>query len=91
MPLFTAAVSVASTATLIYAGDKGSFQAPQRLILQNQDSTKNIYFGGADVTATTAPYVAPGGSVEVPLEAGEALYAIVASGSASAAYLVTRH
>lgn len=83
-------ISVGTIATLI--ATPGSTPENSGVLIQNNGATP-VYLGGSTVTAGTTStgglQVAAGATVNVPTtgSASEALYAIVASGTANVAFL----
>lgn len=85
MALATAAVTVATTATLLATGGGGAVAAPydQPTVITVKPATAgtgdSVFIGGSGVT--TANGLPLGGGMSFDLAAGEALYGIVASGT----------
>jgi hypothetical protein len=68
------------TVGLTPVGINGSSSNPSRLHIHNNDNTKNLYLGGVGVTAGNGLILAKLESIELTLNAGEALYAVSDSG-----------
>ena len=78
----SAHVTVATTATLI----RRAYGA-EDLAVRNLDASLAIAVGGADVTVATGYPLAAGEGLGMTLGGGEALYGVVASGTATVAWL----
>lgn len=74
--MISVAVTVAATATLVVASDDKN----RNIYLHNSGGAK-IYLGGSDVTTVNGFHLGNGESVELFVPIGEALYAVVASGT----------
>lgn len=74
-------VTVATTATRIDQTGADTFSGTS---LQVRCATTDLYLGASDVTAATGYLLPAGDSFGVDLDAGEKLYAVVASGTAEA-------
>jgi hypothetical protein len=61
-------------------GINGSSSNPSRLHVHNNDNTKTLFLGGSNVSITNGLALQKLDSIELTLNAGEALYAISASG-----------
>ena len=76
-----AAVSVTTSATLIYLSTEGTGSAPDQVIVTN-DSGNSVYLGkNAGVTTSTGVHLATGTTLGIELRAGEAVYGIAGSTS----------
>lgn len=80
--LSPAVVSVDTDATELYTADGGS------AVVTVQPTGAVCFVGGSTVTATTGISVADGATFTTTLEAGEALYGIVASSTVNVRVLV---
>jgi hypothetical protein len=58
-----------------------------RIHVHNMDNTNDIYLGNGDVSSTTGLRLMRGDSIELVLNPGEALHAVVGSGTAPMSYL----
>lgn len=75
-----ARVTVGTTPTLL-TGTEGDTYSGARLHVRNISGTVSAFLGGSDVTATTGYELPVGGVLDVTLDAGETLYAVVAVGT----------
>jgi hypothetical protein len=87
MPIFDAGSSayqgttVTSSATAVFSTT--GLTSPQNVTVMNQ-GTATIYVGGGTVTTTSGVQLLPGGQVTVTGQAAQNLWAITASGTATA-------
>jgi hypothetical protein len=85
MAIATAAVTVATTATLLATGGGGAVDAAydRKTTVTVKPATAgtgdSVFVGGSGVTAASG--IPLGGGISFDLDAGEALYGIVASGT----------
>lgn len=80
MAIETAAVTVANTATALAAGGGGTTSRTIITVKPAAAGGVEVYVGPVGVTAATG--LPLGGGISFALNAGEALYGIVASGTA---------
>lgn len=80
-------ITVTTTATLLCAG--GSITDPKTVVVDN--ASANMFLGGADVDTTEGfPFTAASTPLTLVLSSQDALYARVASGTATVNVLRTR-
>ncbi len=87
MAVQAAQVTVGTTATLLSGTDTDA--VPGLSVAVQGPSGATVYLGGADVTTATGWPVAAGATFAVDLRAGDALYAVVASGTVAVPVLRT--
>lgn len=78
-------VSVATTATVISPADNDQ----RKVAIRNLDASATIYLGGSGVTTSNGFPLKPDEVYEI--ETAAAIYGIVASGTANAAYFSTQN
>lgn len=83
MAIYSGQVTVGTTATPIDGADRN----PMRIVIHNNDNTKNLYVGGQDVTITTGLEVDKHGQLELILNPNETIYAVTDSGTVQMSYL----
>jgi hypothetical protein len=81
MTVSSAAVSVATTATILNASETD--QIPRYTVALYNASAVTVFVGGSAVTTSTGFPVAAGASFSADLDKGEGLWGIVATGTAS--------
>ena len=65
----------------------GTSANPSRLHIHNNDQQQNLYLGGADVTTTNGLVIEKLDSIELVLNAGEALYGVSSQGGHTVSWL----
>jgi len=84
MALTTSQVTVTTSPTLLAATKTN----PQHIHLHLHDNTDNVYLGNSTVTTSTGMRLIKQDSFEVILLPGNALYAIITTGTATVSTLV---
>jgi hypothetical protein len=79
MPLSTSHVTVTTSPTLLVAGDTN----PILVHLHLHDNTDNVYIGNSAVTTSTGLRLIKQDSFEISLAPGNALYAVITTGTAT--------
>jgi hypothetical protein len=79
MPLSSSQVTVTTSPTLLVAGDTN----PILVHLHLHDNTDNVYIGNSAVTTSTGLRLIKQDSFEISLAPGNALYAIITTGTAT--------
>jgi len=86
MALSHGVVSITTAATLVSAATGG--RDGQTVLVQNPAAGVDVKLGGEGVTAASYGYIIVAGSAfAIDLQAGESLYAVVASGTQSVSVL----
>jgi hypothetical protein len=78
MPIIASRVTVTASATLVVQPLRGGVVDPITATLRNAGGV-SVFLGGAAVTAAAGYELAPGGSFNVDLVAGDDLYAITSA------------
>lgn len=79
MALITSQVTVTTSPTLLVAGDSN----PVLVHLHLHDNTDNVFIGNSAVTTSTGLRLIKQDSFEISLMPGNALYAIITTGTAT--------
>jgi hypothetical protein len=83
MPLTSSQVSVTTSPTLLVAGETN----PVLVHLHLHDNTDNVYIGNSVVTTSTGLRLIKQDSFEISLAPGNALYAVITTGTATVSVL----
>jgi hypothetical protein len=83
MPLSTSHVIVTTSPTLLVAGDTN----PILVHLHLHDNTDNVYIGNSAITTSTGLRLIKQDSFEISLAPGNALYAVISTGTATVSVL----
>jgi len=83
MPLSTSHVTVTTSPTLLVAGDTN----PILVHLHLHDNTDNVYIGNSAITTSTGLRLTKQDSFEISLAPGNALYAVITTGTATVSVL----
>jgi hypothetical protein len=84
MALTTSQVTVTTSSTLLVLGKTN----PQHVHLHLHDNTDNVYVGNSAVTTSTGLRLIKQDSFEITLLPGNALYAIITTGTATVSVAV---
>jgi hypothetical protein len=83
MPLTSSQVTVTTSPTLLVAGDTN----PILVHLHLHDNTDNVYIGNSAITTSTGLRLIKQDSFEISLAPGNALYAVISTGTATVSVL----
>lgn len=88
MAIAHARISVGTTATLLEQARAGD-PTGELVLVQNPDAAKTVYVGGPGVTTSAYGHaLGPAAVLSLPLDSGEAVYGVVATGTATVNVLI---